>query len=105
MMRIWSENPVGLRPVCRPEGAYHRCGLIEQAQRRIPVQYAKRMVVAGCIGSSTYIPLKVNQAGVILVTRPSLLYPLTRWSDCWRRNRQQGADFNTTQPDGNHPFT
>src|SRR6476620_834996 len=38
---------------------------IEQAQRRIPVQYARRMVGRKMFGgSSTYIPLKVNQAGV-----------------------------------------
>src|SRR3984885_11440806 len=40
--------------------------LMEQAQRRIPVQYAKRMVGRRMYGgTSTYIPLKVNQAGVI----------------------------------------
>ncbi len=34
---------------------------VEQAQRRIPVQYAKRMVGrASYGGTSTYIPLKVN---------------------------------------------
>lgn len=39
---------------------------IEQGQRRIPVQYAKRMVGRRQYGgSSTYLPLKVNQAGVI----------------------------------------
>src|SRR6266566_784044 len=39
---------------------------VEQAQRRIPVQYAKRMVGRRMYGGqSTYIPLKVNQAGVI----------------------------------------
>ncbi|WP_293773632.1 preprotein translocase subunit SecY, partial [uncultured Corynebacterium sp.] len=41
---------------------------IEQGQRRIPVQYAKRMVGRRQYGgSSTYLPLKVNQAGVIPV--------------------------------------
>src|SRR6266536_4075786 len=41
---------------------------MEQAQRRIPVQYAKRMVGRKMYGgTSTYIPLKVNQAGVIPV--------------------------------------
>ncbi|WP_116247415.1 preprotein translocase subunit SecY [Nocardiopsis sp. FIRDI 009] len=41
---------------------------MEQAQRRIPVQYAKRMVGRRMYGgSSTYIPLKVNQAGIIPV--------------------------------------
>lgn len=49
---------------------------MEQAQRRIPVQYAKRMVGRKMYGgSSTYIPLKVNQAGVIpVIFAASLLY-------------------------------
>ena len=49
---------------------------IEQAQRRIPVQYARRMVGRKMYGgSSTYIPLKVNQAGVIpVIFASSLLY-------------------------------
>lgn len=41
---------------------------VEQAQRRIPVQYAKRMVGRRLMGgSSTYIPLKINMSGVIPV--------------------------------------
>jgi len=49
---------------------------MEQAQRRIPVQYAKRMVGRKMYGgTSTYIPLKVNQAGVIpVIFGSSLLY-------------------------------
>ncbi|MCU0265465.1 MAG: preprotein translocase subunit SecY [Actinomycetia bacterium] len=49
---------------------------MEQAQRRIPVQYAKRMVGRRMYGgSSTYIPLKVNMAGVIpVIFASSLLY-------------------------------
>ncbi|MCW2789868.1 MAG: preprotein translocase subunit SecY, partial [Aeromicrobium sp.] len=49
---------------------------IEQAQRRIPVQYARRMVGRKMFGgSSTYIPLKVNQAGIIPgIFASSLLY-------------------------------
>ncbi|MYW68288.1 preprotein translocase subunit SecY [Streptomyces sp. SID8379] len=49
---------------------------VEQAQRRIPVQYAKRMVGRRSYGgTSTYIPLKVNQAGVIpVIFASSLLY-------------------------------
>jgi preprotein translocase subunit SecY len=49
---------------------------IEQGQRRIPVQYAKRMVGRKMYGgSSTYLPLKVNQAGVIpVIFASSLLY-------------------------------
>lgn len=49
---------------------------VEQAQRRIPVQYAKRMIGRRMYGgTSTYIPLKVNQAGVIpVIFASSLLY-------------------------------
>ena len=58
---------------------------VEQAQRRIPVQYAKRMVGRRMYGgTSTYIPLKVNMAGVIpvifassLLFIPTLLVQLT----------------------------
>jgi preprotein translocase subunit SecY len=49
---------------------------VEQAQRRIPVQYAKRMIGRRMYGgTSTYLPLKVNQAGVIpVIFASSLLY-------------------------------
>ncbi|MGN6607798.1 MAG: preprotein translocase subunit SecY [Jatrophihabitans sp.] len=49
---------------------------VEQGQRRIPVQYAKRQVGRRQFGgTSTYLPLKVNQAGVIpVIFASSLLY-------------------------------
>jgi preprotein translocase subunit SecY len=50
---------------------------MERAQRRIPVQYAKRMVgrkVYG--GQSTYLPLRVNTGGVIPVIFASSLMAL-----------------------------
>jgi preprotein translocase subunit SecY len=49
---------------------------VEQSQRRVPVQYAKRMIGRRMFGgSSTYIPLKVNMAGVIpVIFASSLLY-------------------------------
>jgi preprotein translocase subunit SecY len=49
---------------------------VEQAQRRIPVQYAKRQVGRQLYGgTSTYIPIKVNQSGVIpVIFASSLLY-------------------------------
>ncbi|MCC2335954.1 preprotein translocase subunit SecY [Cellulomonas wangsupingiae] len=47
---------------------------VEQSQRRIPVQYAKRMVGRRMYGgSSTYIPIKINMAGVIPVIFASSL--------------------------------
>ena len=66
---------------------------VEQSQRRIPVQYAKRMVgrrVYG--GTSTYIPLKVNMAGVIPVIFASSLMSLPMLL----------AQFNQ-RADGNNP--
>lgn len=53
---------------------------VTQGQRRIPVQYAKRVVgrkVYG--GQSTYLPLRINMAGVIPVIFASsvLLFPVT----------------------------
>ena len=54
--------------------------LITQAQRKIPVQYARRIVgrrVYG--GASTYIPLKVDTAGVIAIifAQSIILFPAT----------------------------
>ena len=50
---------------------------VEQSQRRVPVQYAKRQVGRRMYGgSSTYIPLKVNMAGVIPVIFASSLLSL-----------------------------
>ncbi|RJO74087.1 preprotein translocase subunit SecY [Nocardia panacis] len=62
---------------------------VEQGQRRIPVQYAKRVVGRRMFGgASTYLPLKVNQAGVIpvifassLLSLPTLLVQLTQGPD------------------------
>lgn len=54
--------------------------IIQQGQRRIPVQYAKRVVGRKMYGGqNTHIPMKVNQAGVIpVIFSLSLLqFPLT----------------------------
>ncbi len=74
---------------------------MEQGQRRIPVQYAKRMIGRRQYGeTSTYLPLKVNQAGVIpvifassLLTVPILITQIIQSSDpmanqdtWWNRN-------------------
>jgi preprotein translocase subunit SecY len=66
---------------------------VEQGQRRIPVQYAKRMVGRRMYGgTSTYIPLKVNQAGVIpVIFASSLLYiPQLAASLFGNQNNPQG---------------
>jgi preprotein translocase subunit SecY len=54
------------------------CILLQEGQRRLPVQYAKRVVgnkIYG--GQSTFIPLKVNQSGVIPIIFASslLIFP------------------------------
>jgi preprotein translocase subunit SecY len=49
---------------------------VDQGQRRIPIQYAKRVVGRKMTtGGSTYLPLKVNQAGVIpIIFASSVMY-------------------------------
>lgn len=50
---------------------------VEQSQRRIPVQYAKRMVGRKMLGgTSTYIPIRINMAGVIPIIFASSLLSL-----------------------------
>jgi preprotein translocase subunit SecY len=66
---------------------------MEQAQRRIPVQYAKRMVGRRMYGgTSTYIPMKVNQAGVIpVIFASSLLYIPTLAAEMFGKNTTSGG--------------
>ena len=65
---------------------------MEQAQRRIRVQYAKRMVGRRMYGgTSTYIPMKVNQAGVIpVIFASSLLYIPTLAAQLFGKNSTSG---------------
>ena len=88
---IASSFPAALWSVAMGQGGWTTFGIIlllalliivlvvfvEQSQRRIPVQYAKRMVgrkVYG--GSTTYIPIKINMAGVIPVIFASSILAL-----------------------------
>jgi preprotein translocase subunit SecY len=79
---------------------------IEQGQRRVPVQFAKRVVGRRMYGGqSTYIPLKVNQSGVIpIIFASSVLYlpilltnvlPATGWGAAVQR----WVNGNLVQPD------
>jgi preprotein translocase subunit SecY len=76
---------------------------VEQGQRRIPVQYAKRMVGRKMYGgTSTYIPLKVNMAGVIpvifassLLFLPTLFVQLTGSQAEWAQWVQQNFSAGT----------
>ncbi len=69
--------------------------LVERGQRRIPVQYAKRVVGRRMYGGqSTHLPLRVNTSGVIppIFASSVLMFPLTI------------AQFVTTDFKDSHPF-
>jgi preprotein translocase subunit SecY len=78
---------------------------VEQAQRRIPVQYAKRMVGRRMYGgTSTYIPLKINQAGVIpVIFAASLLQIPQLLSQVWH-NGTFNDFYNRYLSRGDHPL-
>jgi preprotein translocase subunit SecY len=79
---------------------------VEQSQRRIPVQYAKRQIGRRQYGgTSTYIPIKVNQSGVIpvifassLLYIPSLIVNFTNSSAPW------AAWIQRNFVKGDHPY-
>jgi preprotein translocase subunit SecY len=74
---------------------------IEQGQRRIPVQFAKRVVGRRMYGGqSTYIPLKVNQSGVIpIIFASSVLYfPVLLSNVIPWEGVQDWIDSNLVQP-------
>ncbi|MFD7918971.1 preprotein translocase subunit SecY [Streptomyces sp. NPDC059740] len=79
--------------------------LVEQAQRRVPVQYAKRMIGRRSYGgTSTYIPLKVNQAGVIpVIFASSLLYIPALVAQFSGSNAGWAQWIATNFTKGNHP--
>ncbi len=63
--------------------------LVERGERRIPVQYAKRVIGRRVMGGqSTHLPLKVNAGGVIPVIFASslLAFPSTLMNVDWVRN-------------------
>ncbi|MGW3664716.1 preprotein translocase subunit SecY [Streptomyces sp. NPDC005141] len=79
---------------------------VEQAQRRIPVQYSKRMIGRKSYGgTATYIPLKINQAGVVpVIFASSLLYVpalIAQFSDS---NAGWAAWITGNFVRGDHPF-
>ncbi|HEX2806162.1 MAG TPA: preprotein translocase subunit SecY [Kineosporiaceae bacterium] len=79
---------------------------VEQSQRRVPVQYAKRMIGRKQYGgSSTYIPIKVNMAGVIPVIFASSLLYLPALVAQFQHNSTAGwvEWINTNFTKGDHP--
>ena len=78
---------------------------VEQGQRRIPVQFAKRVVGRRMYGGqSTYIPLKVNQSGVIpIIFASSVLYlpnliAVALPDEGWGGSVQRWVDNNLANP-------
>lgn len=67
---------------------------ITDAERRIPIQYAKRVVGRKMYGGqSTYIPIKVNMSGVMpiilavsIISLPTILQQFFRWQPNWFLN-------------------
>jgi preprotein translocase subunit SecY len=80
---------------------------VEQSQRRVPVQYAKRQVGRRAYGgSSTYIPIKVNMAGVIpVIFASSLLYLPALIAQFQRNSTAAWVDWiNSHLVRGDHPI-
>ncbi len=78
---------------------------VEQSQRRIPVQYAKRMVGRRMFGgTTTYIPIKVNQAGVIPVIFASSLLYLPALYAQFRPESKVSSYISANFVKGDHPL-
>ena len=87
---LWSEAGGLKSAVILAVGLVMILGIVavESGQRRIPVQFAKRVVGRRMYGGqSTYIPLKVNQSGVIpvifassLLSFPAILATVVPWA-------------------------
>ncbi len=81
---------------------------VELGQRRIPVQFAKRVVGRRMYGGqSTYIPLKVNQSGIIpiifassVLLLPVLLTNVIGSDTGWRRSLTEWVDRNLVSSQG-----
>jgi preprotein translocase subunit SecY len=101
-VQAWWENPDQVFKVMMPFIALAvivAVVFIQEGQRRIPVQYAKRVIgrrMSG--GGSTYLPLRVNMAGVIpvifaasLMAFPPTIGELSQAS--WARDVSAFFDF------------
>ena len=77
---------------------------IEQAQRRIPVQYAKRMIGRRQYGgSTTYIPVKINTAGVIPVIFASSILAMPQLIAGFGDQRSKWVQWIMTHLQQTHP--
>ena len=70
-MHAWWTNPDQVFRVIMPFiviGVVAAIVFVQEGQRRIPIQYAKRVIGRRMTqGGQTYLPLRVNMAGVIPV--------------------------------------
>ena len=79
---------------------------VERSERRIPVQYAKRIVGRRLMGGqSTHLPLKVNSGGVMpvifassILSAPLLFANATLWGFSFHENRFFGPIFDSLRP-------
>ncbi len=79
---------------------------VERSERRIPVQYAKRIVGRRLMGGqSTYLPLKVNSGGVMpvifaasILSAPLLFANATLFGFSFHENRFLGPIFDALRP-------
>lgn len=77
---------------------------VEQSQRRVPVQYTRRMIGRKMYGgSSTYIPLKINMSGVIppifassILAIPTLIAQFGSSDQAWVRWINENLASSTT---------
>jgi len=78
---------------------------IEQAQRRIPVQYAKRMIGRRQYGgSTTYIPVKINTAGVIPVIFASSILAMPQLVSSFASPTSKWVQWIMTHLQQTHPI-
>ncbi|MGR6921858.1 preprotein translocase subunit SecY [[Actinomadura] parvosata] len=76
---------------------------VEQAQRRVPVSYTKRLIGSRTFGQNTYIPMKVNQAGIVpVIFTSSLLYLPTLAAPLLGPEARAWVELNLTS--GTHPL-
>jgi preprotein translocase subunit SecY len=105
MSRIFMLTPVGA-VVMTVSGLFLVAAVVfvEQAQRRVPLMYAKRMVGQRMYGGkSTYIPMKVNQAGIVpVIFTTSLLYLPTLAAPLLGAEAAAWVERNLTS--GTHPL-
>ncbi|NCX36222.1 MAG: preprotein translocase subunit SecY [Actinobacteria bacterium] len=79
---------------------------VEQSQRRIPVQYAKKQIGRREYGgTTTYIPIKVNQSGVIpVIFASSLLYIPSLVANFTNSQAAWAVWISTNFVRGDHPY-